>query len=590
MPPSKSTRPAESIERRQVLKALAALGLSALPGRALADYPAAAASGGDFCGAGPRGKPLFIPGASGAFGRFAPGGAPFAMRAGAAADASPWALAYTVESSGKRFINPTLVLRRGERVRLAFANALAEPTIVHWHGLALDSRNDGGGMTLAAPGEPFDYDFEVRNRAGLYWYHPHPHGLTAGQAYRGLFGLIEIEDPDEAALRAALDLTPGRSEIPLVLQDRRAGNSYAASSADQMHGFLGEQVLINGTACPHLDLATRIYRFRVLNASNARTYRLAFRTAAGKGFTFALVGTDGGLLPAPQTCAEAFVAASERIDIVLDLSDASVGDRVLLETRAFDPMHMEMAAPASDATAPADHADHTDHAAMGHAMPTPEQKAPPAAMDHAAMGHTMPMPEAKARSAAPDHAARGHGGSFPEGAPRALLELRVRERATYRAKIPARLSAPQAIDTANASERPIRLGFAKGRWRINDRVFAMGETPIEVKRNTVETWLIRNYFNSMPHAMHLHGFHFSVLERQTSPDQVAALKIDDRGRLATDLGRKDTVLVWPGESVRIAIDFALPAAPSFSGDQIYVFHCHNLEHEDGGMMVGVRVT
>ena len=184
----------------------------------------------------------------------------------------------------------------------------------------------------------------------------------------------------------------------------------------------------------------------------------------------------------------------------------------------------------------------------------------------------------------------GHGTAFPEGAPRALLELRVRERAPRRATIPARLSTPGAIDTANATERPIRLGFAKGRWRINDRVFAMGETPIEVKRATVETWLIRNYFNSMPHAMHLHGFHFQVLERQTSPDQVAALKIDDRGRLATDLGRKDTVLVWPGESVRVAIDFTLPATAAFSGDQIYMFHCHNLEHEDGGMMVGVRVT
>ena len=135
-------------------------------------------------------------------------------------------------------------------------------------------------------------------------------------------------------------------------------------------------------------------------------------------------------------------------------------------------------------------------------------------------------------------------------------------------------------------ERPLRLGFAKGRWRINDRVFAMGETPIQVKRDSVEIWLIRNYFNSMPHAMHLHGFHFQVLERQTSPDQIAALKVDERGRLATDLGWKDTVLVWPGESVKIAIDFALP----FAGEQTYMFHCHNREHEDGGMMLGVKVT
>jgi suppressor of ftsI/bilirubin oxidase len=185
-----------------------------------------------------------------------------------------------------------------------------------------------------------------------------------------------------------------------------------------------------------------------------------------------------------------------------------------------------------------------------------------------------------------DHAAMGHGGAFAEGAPRTLLQLRVRERMPSRSAIPGRLSSIRQIDLAHATERPLRLGFAKGRWRINDRVFAMGETPIEVRRDTVETWLIRNYFNSMPHAMHLHGFHFQVLERQTSPDQVAALKVDDRGRLVTDTGWKDTVMVWPGESVRVAIDFAMP----FPGEQTYMFHCHNLEHEDGGMMLGVKVA
>jgi suppressor of ftsI/bilirubin oxidase len=573
--------------RREVLKALAALGLSAFPGRAPADPPAVPSPvpASEFCGAGPRGRPLFIPGSSGLLGRLRPDGAPFTLRAAPKRDStSAWPLAYTVERAGRRFVNPTLVLRPGERVHVTFDNALTEATIVHWHGLAIDSRNDGGGMILAPAGGRFAYDFEVRNRAGLYWYHPHPHGLTAGQAYRGLFGLIEIEDPDDATLRAALDLTPGRSEIPLILQDRRAGNGYAASAADQMHGFVGDQVLINGTACPHLDVATRIYRFRVLNASNARTYRLGFRTAAAKTVPFTLIGTDGGLLAVPRPCAEAFISTAERLDILVDLSDAAVGDTVYLETRAFDPMHMEMTAPAGDTGGA------VDHAAMGHAMPAPGSETS-GAVDHAAMGHAMPAPDAAAPPApAIDHAAMGHGGAFPEGAPRALLELRVRERVTYRARIPTRLSTPAAIDAANATERPLRLGFAKGRWRINDRVFVMGETPIEVKRNTVETWLIRNYFNSMPHAMHLHGFHFEVLERQTSPDQIEAMKIDERGRLATDLGRKDTVLVWPGESVRVAIDFAVPPMPAFAGDQIFMFHCHNLEHEDGGMMVGVRVA
>jgi suppressor of ftsI/bilirubin oxidase len=426
-------------------------------------------------------------------------------------------------------------------------NSVDEATIVHWHGLSVDTRNDGNGTVVVVPGARYSYDFDVRDRASLYWYHPHPHGLTAGQAYRGLFGMIEVDDIDNQRLRAALDLTEGKNEIPLVLQDRR-DDGYATNDADRTHGFLGNAVCINGTPCPYLAVATRIYRFRVLNASNARTYRLAFRASDGKAIPFTLIGGDGGLLPAPHRCSEAFLASAERIDILVDLSDAAIGDTVVLETSVFDPMHMEMT---SEAGAP---------------------------VDHAAMHHAMPAGATDAKS--------GHGGEFPEGARRALLQLRVTKRIGYRASVPAQLSRVERIDVTGADERPLRLGFSKGRWRINDRVFVMGETPIEVRRNSVETWLIRNYFTSMPHAMHLHGFHFQVIERQSSPEQLAPLGIGDRGLLATDLGWKDTVLVWPGESVRIAIDFTLADA----GPQTYVFHCHNLEHEDGGMMLGVKVA
>jgi blue copper oxidase len=542
-------------QRRNFLKAIGALGICALPRAALSDGATSTRSAAlrDFCGTGASAQPLFIPGAGGLFGRLAPDGVPLRMRAAAVAT-RPGALAYLVEHRGRRFVNPTLVLRRGERVRIDFDNALREPTIVHWHGLAVDTRNDGAGMTLAAPGERYAYDFDVRDRGALYWYHPHPHGMTGAQAYRGLFGMLEVEDEDERRLRSALDLVPGKTEVPLVLQDRR-GNDYTAADADRMHGFLGDAVYVNGTACPYLDVASRIYRFRILNASNARTYRLGLRTADGKRVPLSLIGGDGGLLPSPIACSEAFVASAERIDILVDLSDAGVGDTLILETGAFDPMHMEMGTAA----------------------------AAPGVVDHTAMGHAMPPSD---ESPVIDHAAMAHGGGFAEGAQRALLQLRVRKRVAYAARIPAQLSTISPIAVADATDRSLRLGFAKGRWRINDRVFVMGETPIEVKRDTVETWLIRNYFNSMPHAMHLHGFHFQVLERQTSPEQIAVLKVDSEGRLATDLGWKDTVLVWPGESVRVAIDFSMP----FADAQTYMVHCHNLEHEDGGMMLGVKVA
>jgi suppressor of ftsI/bilirubin oxidase len=193
-------------------------------------------------------------------------------------------------------------------------------------------------------------------------------------------------------------------------------------------------------------------------------------------------------------------------------------------------------------------------------------------------GH-VPAPAADAK-AEPAHSA------WPEGARHPLFALRVREKVDYRRTVPATLSAIPRIPTDGTNERPFRMSFNKGRWRINDRVYAMGETPIEIARGATEVWLLRNYHTSMPHAMHLHGVQFQVVERETSPDFLAPLATHGQGRLATDLGWKDTVLVWPGESVRVAIDFRLP----FDAPQTYLFHCHNLEHEDGGMMLGVKVA
>jgi blue copper oxidase len=540
------------MERRRVLQGLGAMGLAAFARTTYSDDAATDASA--FCTTGDgNARPLYVPREGGYLGRLAPRGAPLTLVAGPVG-ALPAALAhgpfaYRVRHNGRIFVNPSLILRRGERVRIALVNRLNEPTIAHWHGLSVDTKNDGSGLSVIAPGEKYAYDFDVRDRGALYWYHPHPHGATARQTYQGLFGAIEVEDDEERTLRASLDLVPGRSEIALTLQDRRADPSYTPSPSDLTHGFFGDELFVNGTHCPFLDVGSRLYRFRILSACNARTLRLAFRTAAGTRVPFIVVGNDGGLLRAPQRADEVFLAAAERLDVLLDLRDATVGDTVILESLAFDPMHAEVAVVAP-----------VDHAAMGHATAPADASGVPLHHDH--------------------------GGSWPEGAARAILELRVRARVAYDRALPTVLSAIAPLDVAGARERPLRLGYNKGRWRINDRVFVMGETPIEVARDTTEIWLLRNYYTSMPHAMHLHGFHFEVLERETSPDFVHSLAVDDRGRTAADLGRKDTVLVWPGESVRVAIRFALP----FAGPQTYMFHCHNLEHEDGGMMLGVKVT
>ena len=138
------------------------------------------------------------------------------------------------------------------------------------------------------------------------------------------------------------------------------------------------------------------------------------------------------------------------------------------------------------------------------------------------------------------------------------------------------------LQAATARRLAITAGMTK--WYVDGKEYDMKSFPIVVKRGSREVWEISNAEASMPHPMHIHGFHYRVLERRGTPDQ-AALVAGDEGLLPTDLAAKDTILVWPGETVSVEIDFS----HSFSGSQDYVFHCHNLEHESAGMMLNFRV-
>ena len=93
--------------------------------------------------------------------------------------------ASTVGPLAESYLGPVLRFRRGQRVRVRFLNRLAEPSIVHWHGLDVPEAADGHPRLAVNSGGEYVYDFEVVNRAGTYWYHPHPHMRTGAQAYQG---------------------------------------------------------------------------------------------------------------------------------------------------------------------------------------------------------------------------------------------------------------------------------------------------------------------------------------------------------------------------------------------------------------------
>ena len=456
--------------------------------------------------------------------------------------------AYLAEVGGKRLLNPTLLARPGDRIKLRMVNRLKQPTIIHWHGLTNDERNDGSGMYQVDPGKNFDYAFTVRDRAANYWYHPHPHDIAGEQAYKGLAGLLIVKDDDEEKLARALDLALGVTDIPLVIQDRSfnfEGKLEYKLTRDQMFaGFLGEEILVNLTARPYFDAARRIYRFRILNGSNARSYQLAFAQGT-RLLDYQLIGTDGGLLEQPRKVREAFIGAAQRLDVLLDLRTATANEPVFLRSLAFDPMHNES---------------------------VDEKTGKPAAGAMQGMG-------------ADPHAAHT-GGGLMDGMEMSLLQINIKSSAEYKRQIPSQLSQLPKLAAAAGEPRRLTLGHdGKGKWNINGWRFDMHETPVTVQRGVRETWLLRNNRASMPHPMHIHGFQFRVIERRDSPAQVTAAATRNNGLLPQDMGLLDTVLVWPGESVRIALDFGHP----FSGDQTYMFHCHNLEHEDTKMMIGYKV-
>jgi FtsP/CotA-like multicopper oxidase with cupredoxin domain len=445
-----------------------------------------------------------------------------------------WNFATTID--GKHAHDPLLIARRGQRVEATLVNRIGQDTTIHWHGLGNDEANDGSGLHPVRHGERYRYAYEVRNRAGLYWYHAHPHFHTGEQIHHGLASLLLVEDDEELALRERLGIPWGERDIPLLLADKQLGRNNEIAYKAGADDWIGNRVLVNWTPEPHLDVDRAAYRLRVANVSNARMFKLAFvhgTTLLGHH----LLGTDGGLLERPLALTQLYLAPAQRADLLLDLSSLRTGDVVRVRSLAYDPMENDAAAAGED-----------------------------------------PMLE--------------HPGAAPMGARMDLMELRVTANRPARTALPSSIAAPlPAMAAKPAATRTFRIRISdRGRWMINDWNFLLAPhahaPAFTVRRGDHEVWELVNEFRSMPHPIHLHGFPFRVVDRRNSPSQLRALVVASHGRTAQDLGLLDTVVVWPGERVRIAIDFAQP----YTGTQTYMLHCHNLEHEDQGMMVAFAVV
>lgn len=202
---------------------------------------------------------------------------------------------------------PLIDVYEGTQVEIRFVNQLAQASTIHWHGLPVPPDQDGNPHDAVPAGSERTYRFILPpGSAGTYWYHPHPHGDTPEQVYRGLAGLFIVrakEDPLAAFREQHLVISDLKLDVEAQIPDN--------TEFDWMDGREGQFVLVNGQREPRISIAGR-QRLRIWNACSARYLRLAI-----PGQSFILVGTDGGLIERPQALDEILLVPGQRIEVIV---------------------------------------------------------------------------------------------------------------------------------------------------------------------------------------------------------------------------------------------------------------------------------
>jgi blue copper oxidase len=228
------------------------------------------------------------------------------------------------------YLGPTLRATNGDRVAISVTNELPVATSIHWHGMHLPPDADGGPHQMINPGASWSPSWTIDQPAASLWYHPHPHGLTEDHVYRGLAGLFLLDDPDASAL--ALPNRYGVDDIPVIIQDAQFDDQGRLEFGDSLFspiGRLGFEILVNGTHDPHLDISSQRVRFRLLNASSARSYNIGF----ADNRPFHLIGTGGGLLAEAHRLTRVQLSPGERAEILAQFGGS---DRAVLRSFEVD--------------------------------------------------------------------------------------------------------------------------------------------------------------------------------------------------------------------------------------------------------------
>jgi spore coat protein A len=421
--------------------------------------------------------------------------------------------------------------------------------VVHLHGAKILPESDGypeawispDGVTGPVLFNPNPFVYPNDQQSTMLWYHDHTLGITRLNMIMGLAGAYLIRD----AVEDSLNIPKGQFEIPLLIQDRlfNADGSLLYPVADGgthqfwIPEFFGDTMCVNGKVWPVLDVEPRRYRFRMLNACNARFLNMTVvRTDSNgtphgmAGPIFHVIGTDGGLLPAPVAQTTLLQAPAERLDVILDFTGKG-GQFFVLKNDAPAPF------PGGGEVVPTE----IMMFRVSKPLSSRDTTTIPQVLNPASLNFN------------PNHVNRTRDVVLTE------------------------------LDRASDGFPIIGLLDNKN-W--DDPVT---EDP---KAGSTEVWNMINDTGD-GHPKHIHLVQFQILSRQPFDQDT----FDNTGQLVFTAppqapapeeqhAFKDVVKAYPGTVTKLAMKFDLPTGTHvIPGHRYkYVWHCHILEHEDNEMM------
>ncbi|MFM1767752.1 MAG: hypothetical protein RJA22_281 [Verrucomicrobiota bacterium] len=411
---------------------------------------------------------------------------------------------------------PTFKARMGEPAVVRFTNRLPVENSVHLHGGHTPAHADGHPYFYVLPGKARDYFYPntvpLLNGARDYsesistgWYHDHAMDITAYTAYLGLSGFYLVTDALEAGLIGNQILPADAYDVPLALCDKRF-NADGTLYYDFLNhdGAIGDVFLANGKVQPRMVVERRKYRFRILNAGNARFLNLRL----SNGQPFLQIGNDSWLLPYAMPRPEILMGMGNRVDVIIDFTNAP---NELYLTNNLEQIDGR--------------------------KPTGLFLANPIPLVKFIVQGTKPRSDAKVTA---NTVLRPHVAIRPE-------EI--------------------------VASRTFDLGRTNGSWVINDQLFDPLRADAVPRLGSAERWTITNGSGGWWHPLHVHLESHQVLSinGQAPPPWLSF--------------KSDTTVLPDSTTVQFVMKFR-----TFTGP--FVFHCHNLEHEDLRMMMNVdpRVT